>query len=93
MSQPCTMRTLISLVILCSSLTIATGIKSTTTSTISPTFRDGSLPFITERLRGGASDSSKKKKKKKASKSSPKKAIDDAMKEKDSAEALGDAIR
>ena len=48
-------------------------------------------------LRGGASSSSssskKTKKKKKKSTGKAKKAIDDAMKEKDAAEALGDAIR
>lgn len=84
--------------ILCSSFsTFATGIKTTST-TITPTIRKGSsssLAFVGERLRGGASSdsSSKKKKKKKGSKGKAKKVIDDAMKEKDSAEALGDAIR
>jgi hypothetical protein len=102
-----TMRTLLSLVIVCSSYTkFAIGITTRSTTTIllplAATSRNGrsSLPFLCERLRGGAtSDSSKKKKRKKKSKGSSasdgkaKKAIDDAMKEKDSAEALGDAIR
>ena len=101
MSQSCTMRTLLSLVILCSSFSkFATGIKTTTTTKTcpTPTFRNGrsSLPFVREQLRGGgSSDGASKKKRKKKSKSKGKaqKVINDAMKEKDSAEALGDAIR
>ena len=100
MSQSCTMRTLLSLVILCSSFSkFATGIKTTTTTKTcpTPTFRNGrsSLPFVCEQLRGGGSSHGSKKKRKKKSKSKGKaqKVINDAMKEKDSAEALGDAIR
>ena len=85
--------------ILCSSISqFATAIKATRTSTInSPsTLRNdpSSLAFIGDKIRGGASsDGSSKKKKKKKSKGKAKKVIDDAMKEKDAAEALGDAIR
>jgi hypothetical protein len=46
------------------------------------------------RVRGGSSESPKKKSKKRSKKSGKaKKAISDAMKEKDAAKALGDAIR
>ena len=86
--------------ILCSSVSkFATGIKATRTSTINTapsTLRNdpSSLAFIGDKIRGGASsDGSSKKKKKKKSKGKAKKVIDDAMKEKDAAEALGDAIR
>ena len=76
---------------------LASGITAVTTTTISPVSRHGRppMPFLLGSLRGGASsDGSKKKKKKtKGSKGKAKKAIGDAMKEKDSAEALGDAIR
>ena len=98
-TQSCTMRTLLSLVILCSSVSkFATAIQTTgTTAIIPPTLRNdpSSLAFIGGKIRGGASSdgSSSKKKKKKKSKGKAKKAIDDAMKEKDAAEALGDAIR
>ena len=99
MSQSCTMRTLLSLVILCSSVSkFATAIKPTT-STIIPTtpttLRNdpSSLTFIGEKIRGGASSDGSKKKRKKKSKGKAKEVIDEAMKEKDAAEALGDAIR
>ena len=100
-----TMRTLLSLVIVCSSFAKFTnGITKITTTIISPksTSRNGrsSLSFICERSRGGATSNNSKKsrKRKKKSKESvnkgeAKKAIDDAMKEKDTAESLGDAIR
>lgn len=94
------MRTLLSLAIVGLSFSgFTTGI-TTRTTTIPPTvaFRNGrsSLPFLCEKLRGGASDEGKKtrkRKKKSKGKGKAKKVIDDAMKEKDSAEALGDAIR
>ena len=98
------MRTLLSLAIVCLSFSqFATGITTTTKTLISPTTAvtngQPSLAFVCEKIRGGASsDSSKKARKKKKSKGGAtkvkaKKAIDDAMKEKDTAEALGDAIR
>jgi len=100
--------TILSLAILCSSLTkystaIATTIGTATTTTtttnaaLSRTRRSdpSSSPFLL--LRGGDSaiDGSKKKSRKKKSKSKgkAKEKIDTAMKEKDAAEALGDAIR
>ena len=94
------MRTLISIIVCSSAATIATGITAKTRilPVVTSSERD-SLAILTEKLRGGASsDSSKKTRKKKkkkggASKGKAKKAIDDAMKEKDTAEALGDAIR
>jgi len=95
------MRTLISIIVCSSAATIATGITAKTIRILPvvPSSERDSLAFLTEKLRGGASsDSSKKTRKKKkkkggASKGKAKKAIDDAMKEKDTAEALGDAIR
>jgi len=100
-----TMKTLLSLVIVCSFFTkFANGITTITKTIISPksTSSNGrpSLSFICKRPRGGATSNNSKKsrKRKKKSKESvnkgkAKKAIDDAMKEKDTAEALGDAIR
>lgn len=99
-----TMRTLVSLAILCSSLTrYATAITPTpaasTSFALSQTDGRYTLKDTNEAhwlsLRGGASDGSTKKGKKKKSKGKgkTKKAIDDAMKEKDAAEAMGDAIR
>ena len=99
------MRSFLSMVILSCLLTeFSSGIRpiSSTLATLTAKSRNdrSPVPYVCERLRGGAtSDSSKKSKKRKksskggANKAEQKKVIGDAMKEKDSAEALGDAIR
>eukprot|EP00535_Pseudo-nitzschia_heimii_P007879 CAMPEP_0197174650 /NCGR_PEP_ID=MMETSP1423-20130617/1072_1 /TAXON_ID=476441 /ORGANISM="Pseudo-nitzschia heimii, Strain UNC1101" /LENGTH=492 /DNA_ID=CAMNT_0042623593 /DNA_START=177 /DNA_END=1651 /DNA_ORIENTATION=- len=99
------MRTLLSLVIFsCFLAEFSSGMRPVSSTLVTRTQKSRSgrslRPFACERLRGGATSDGGKKSKKRtktskgsANKTEQKKAIGDAMKEKDSAEALGDAIR
>jgi hypothetical protein len=106
--SPSSWRTVLLLIVClsCAEFYTVTAITTATAKSIS-TSPSLSMSLLIQKLRGGESttatnvstpiNSSKKKKKrsktKRNSDNKAKKVIDDAMKEKDAAEALGDAIR